>query len=98
MLKCSALENFRCYEKYQVDLVLNGHDHDYERNQIVNGVRYIVTGGGGKSLYQQTNVNPYSQLFVSEYHFTALSISPTEISVKAIDKRGYIFDSFKVTH
>lgn len=31
----------------QVDLVLQGHDHMYERTYPQDGVRYIVTGGGG---------------------------------------------------
>ena len=34
-------------EKHQVPLVLNGHDHDYERTTPQNGVTYVVTGGGG---------------------------------------------------
>lgn len=55
------------YDKYQVDLVLNGHDHVYERiyalrdSKIVNsslteyrkgeGTVYVTCGGGGQSLY-----------------------------------------------
>jgi len=31
----------------RVDLVLQGHDHMYERTYPQDGVRYIVTGGGG---------------------------------------------------
>src|SRR6266542_2141204 len=34
-----------------VSLVLSGHDHLYERNHPIDGVTYIVTGGGGRSLY-----------------------------------------------
>ena len=34
-------------EKHKVPLVLNGHDHDYERTTPQNGVTYVVTGGGG---------------------------------------------------
>ena len=37
------------FEQYGVDLVLNGHDHDYERF-IVDGVTYVVNGGGGRSV------------------------------------------------
>lgn len=55
------------YDKYQVDLVLNGHDHVYERmyplrdSKIANsslteyrkgeGTVYVTCGGGGQSLY-----------------------------------------------
>jgi 3',5'-cyclic AMP phosphodiesterase CpdA len=36
--------------KYAVDLVLSGHDHIYQRGAY-RGLRYVVTGGGGASLY-----------------------------------------------
>jgi acid phosphatase type 7 len=43
----------------QADVVLNGHDHDYERfhrqnnsgTSDTNGIRFFVVGTGGKSLY-----------------------------------------------
>jgi hypothetical protein len=35
---------------HRVDLVLSGHDHIYQRGDV-KGLRYIVTGGGGASLY-----------------------------------------------
>lgn len=83
------------FEQYGVDLVLNGHDHDYERSKKT-GITYIVTGGGGGSLYSQENDNPYSQVFESEYHFTGLTIRKNKIQIKAIDKRGYIFDTASI--
>ncbi|HZP81230.1 MAG TPA: metallophosphoesterase family protein [Chthonomonadaceae bacterium] len=62
------------YDKYQVDLVLQGHDHVYERqyplrnSQAVSaslqvypqgqGTVYVICGGGGKSLYQFTPEKP----------------------------------------
>lgn len=47
------------FEKYKVDLVFNGHTHQYERTKIIkggvedtaNGVLYVVAGGGGAPLY-----------------------------------------------
>lgn len=33
------------------DLVLEGHDHDYERMAPVDGIRSFVVGTGGRSLY-----------------------------------------------
>ena len=49
----------KCFINAGVELVLNGHDHDYERfapqdpNGVadpVNGIREIVVGTGGKEL------------------------------------------------
>jgi 3',5'-cyclic AMP phosphodiesterase CpdA len=39
------------FERYGVDLVLSGHDHNYQRFIARRGVRYVVHGGGGARLY-----------------------------------------------
>jgi 3',5'-cyclic AMP phosphodiesterase CpdA len=39
------------FERYDVDLVLSGHDHNYQHFRPRNGVRYVVHGGGGAHLY-----------------------------------------------
>jgi calcineurin-like phosphoesterase family protein len=39
------------FERYGVDLVVSGHDHNYQRFAERNGVRYVVHGGGGQHLY-----------------------------------------------
>jgi 3',5'-cyclic AMP phosphodiesterase CpdA len=39
------------FERWDVDLVLSGHDHNYQRFRAQNGVRYVVDGGGGAPLY-----------------------------------------------
>jgi len=36
--------------RHRVDLILSGHDHLYMRGEL-GGLRYIVSGGGGASLY-----------------------------------------------
>lgn len=88
------------FEQYGVDVVFNGHDHNYERSAVVNGVRYIVTGGGGSTnLYEQANLdlNPYSEYFNAVYHFLGVTISNNSIKIKAIDSNGQIFDTVTVT-
>lgn len=39
--------------KHHVDLLVAGHDHLYQRGEH-DGLRYIVSGGGGAGLYQPT--------------------------------------------
>jgi 3',5'-cyclic AMP phosphodiesterase CpdA len=36
-------------ERHQVDLVLAGHDHNYERTIPLGGITYVVSGGGCKT-------------------------------------------------
>ncbi|MDP9072293.1 MAG: metallophosphoesterase [Actinomycetota bacterium] len=35
--------------RHDVDLVLAGHDHHYERTHPIDGVTYVVSGGGCKT-------------------------------------------------
>jgi 3',5'-cyclic AMP phosphodiesterase CpdA len=84
------------FEMYGVDLVLNGHDHLYERSNK-NGVYYVVTGGGGAPLYKINTVeNPYQQVTVAAYHYTTLDVSSESIKVTAIDIDGKIIDEFDI--
>jgi len=47
------------YNNLGMDMVLAGHDHDYERLES-DGIPYIVDGTGGKSLYSFVNIVPES--------------------------------------
>lgn len=42
------------FERFGVDLVLSGHSHNFQRFAALKGVRYVVHGGGGASLYPLT--------------------------------------------
>ncbi len=42
------------FERKGVDLVLAGHDHNYQRFARRRGVTYVVHGGGGQRLYPLT--------------------------------------------
>jgi 3',5'-cyclic AMP phosphodiesterase CpdA len=39
------------FEHYRVQLVVSGHDHNYQRFAPRRGVRYVVHGGGSYNLY-----------------------------------------------
>lgn len=51
-----------------VDVVLSGHDHMYERGDA-EGLKYVVTGGGGAPLYFVNRDDPAQLAFVSVHHF-----------------------------
>jgi len=84
------------FEMYGVDLVLNGHDHLYERSQV-NGVYYVITGGGGAPLYKiNTSENSHQQVAVASHHYSALDVTPTRIALTAIGVDGDILDWFVI--
>jgi acid phosphatase type 7 len=67
--------------RHQVDLVLAGHDHLYQRGEHL-GVRYIVSGGGGAGLYRiacgvagkPACVDDGMQKIAVEHHYIVLTL------------------------
>lgn len=82
-------------QKYGVQAVFSGHDHDYERS-MYNGTYYIVTGGGGAPLYDAERTNPYSEFYAKAYHFCALVPHRNSIDVFVLGKNLRVIDRFKI--
>lgn len=83
------------FEHFQVDIVFNGHDHDYERS-IVNNITYIVTGGGGAPLYD-VGQSPWTIYSEKTLHYCLLSINASTMLFEAKKPDGSVFDSFVLT-
>ena len=83
------------FKEYDVELVINGHDHDYERS-FKDGIYYVVTGGGGAPLRDQETTSPYSQVFDSAYHFCTLSVADGKVTVEAFDLDRHRIDQFTI--
>ena len=79
------------FEQYGVDIVFNGHDHDYERS-LYHNIYYVVTGGGGAPLYGQARKSPYSQLFIKAYHFCKLSLINNQLIIEVYDINSNLID------
>jgi hypothetical protein len=81
------------FEQYNVDMVFNGHTHDYERG-FLNGVYYIITGAGGCSLEPggQYYDHEHVTVRVCEYHFTYIKLYDKSLELVAINKDGQIID------
>ncbi|MBW4680763.1 MAG: metallophosphoesterase [Microcoleus vaginatus WJT46-NPBG5] len=78
------------FEKYNVRLYINGHDHNYERTQVVKGTTYLTCGAGaGTRPVGHSEVTAHS---VSKLSFAAIDIYPTHILLSGIDKNNQIFD------
>jgi hypothetical protein len=84
------------FEQYDVDLVLNGHDHNYQRFAGRRGVRYIVHGGGGQHLYPIEPCPAYypNRKFARAVHgFLYLRATDTELRVSSVTRRRNIIDN-----
>jgi Calcineurin-like phosphoesterase len=87
-------------EGHRVPLVLNGHDHYYERFVSSSDVTYVVTGGGGQGLYPRRAVCtgvPPSKATADRHHFTGVEIRGTTITVTAVADDGMVLDQATIT-
>ena len=80
-----------------VDLVLNGHDHNFQWGEE-GGVTYVVTGGGGAGLYpcRVPFIEPMENC-VEEHHFVEVTVAGGTMTVNAISAEGEILDTVEVT-
>lgn len=81
------------FEEYDVDLVLNGHDHNYERSCYVNGgacastgdgTVYVVTAGIGAPLYGNGS-DWWTRISASRPNYVQFTVTPEQISAVAYD-------------
>jgi 3',5'-cyclic AMP phosphodiesterase CpdA len=87
------------FERYRVQLVLSGHDHNYQRFAPRRGVRYVVHGGGGRKLYSLSRCPssyPRRQRARVEHGFLYVVIRPSRIDGYSVTPSGRRTDHFVV--
>ena len=89
-------------DRHDVPLVLTGHNHSYERF-LVDGVTYVVDGGGGALLYDvDTNVEAYPedaalrQAWDKSFGFTLLDVEGSSIRLSRMDENGELIDEAEI--
>jgi predicted MPP superfamily phosphohydrolase len=87
------------FVKYNVSVVLNGHDHFYERIKPQKGIAYFVVGSGGK--LREGNIDRSTGLtaggFDTDLAFMAAEITGDDMYINAISRQGKVVDSGVVT-
>lgn len=85
--------------KYNVSVVLQGHDHVYERVKPQNGIAYFVVGSGGQ--LRRGNIDQSSGItargFDTDLAFMAAEVSGDEMYFNAISRPGNVVDSGIIT-
>jgi Calcineurin-like phosphoesterase len=85
--------------KYNVSVVLNGHDHFYERVKPQKGIAYFVVGSGGQ--LRAGNIDRQSGItakgFDTDQAFMAAGVIGDEMYFNAISRQGQIIDSGVLT-
>ena len=85
--------------KYNVSVVLTGHDHFYERVKPQKGITYFVVGSGGQ--LRAGNIDRNSGItaagFDTDLAFMAAEIAGDEMYFNAISRQGSVVDSGVLT-
>lgn len=88
------------FERYGVDLVLTGHDHNYQRFDPRGGVTHVVAGGGGAPLYDIdacTHGEPPMAVGVDDVHsFVAVRATGTVLRITAVSVTGAVLDDTRL--
>ena len=81
--------------QYNVSLVLNGHDHTYERIKPQNGIQYFVEGSSGQlrkgDLRKGSPLTAFGNDTICT--FMLMEIDGDVLTFNTIDQRGSVIDS-----
>ena len=83
------------FVKHGVPLVLAGHDHHYERTNAIDGVTYVVTGGGGRGT-RGVGRSSFTAFSEQVCNFVYVTISGDQLTLHAVDGTGQEFDSLRL--
>ena len=75
----------------QVNIVFSGHEHLYERIAPQQGVRYFVSGGGGRKLYD-FHPSQFDEVGISQHHFMVVQIDGDRLLFEAITPEQKLLD------
>jgi tartrate-resistant acid phosphatase type 5 len=79
--------------RHRVDAVMAGHNHFYARMVPQGGIRYFVTGGGGRDVYAFDPKPGYVASGGAFHHFLFVRLTPEFFEYYAIDEDGRAQDA-----
>ena len=91
------------FERYGVDLVLQGAEANYERTfpmyqdeAHTRGVTYVTLGGGGATPTRRASSHRSTARFVSAYHYADVRIADRKMTLTVYNDQGKQLDKVEL--
>jgi hypothetical protein len=72
------------FARHGVALVLSGHDHDYQRSVPIDGVTYVVSGGGSRP--RRTARESFTAVALGWLHAVEVAVYADQLVVRAVGR------------
>ncbi|HZI36949.1 MAG TPA: metallophosphoesterase, partial [Acidimicrobiia bacterium] len=82
------------FERYGVQLVLSGHEHDYQRSEVIGGVTYVVTGAAAGT--RRTGEGAFTAASFSWHSYVELGVYPDRIVGRALNQDDRVADEWSL--
>jgi 3',5'-cyclic AMP phosphodiesterase CpdA len=82
------------FKQHSVQLYVNGHDHNYERTQPIEGTTYLTCGAGAKT--RPVGESDWTAHSAARLSFATIDVKPNYLGIQGIGKDGEVFDFGKI--
>ena len=82
------------FERWGVHLVLSGHEHDYQRSKVLDGVTYVVSGAASRT--RRTGEEDFTAVSFSWHHFVELDVFADRLVGRAVNQDARVADSWTI--
>ncbi len=80
------------FAEHGVQLVLSGHDHDYQRSIPIDGVTYVVSGAGAGT--RRTGEAGFTAVSFSWHHYLDIAMFADRLVLRAVNQDQRVADEW----
>ncbi|MBD2776306.1 metallophosphoesterase family protein [Iningainema tapete] len=78
------------FQKHNVQLYINGHEHHYERSSSINGTTYLICGGGAGT--RRVGRSSWTAYSAEKLSFATYEVYADRIEISGIGTDNQVFD------